>query len=730
MSQLAKDILINKAISLFNQGSVKKSLKEALVAKRKYPNEPFIYNLLGVLYAQMESYNDSIKNYLKAIKLNPKYFEAYNNIGIAYTSCNKNNKAIEFFNRAIEINPSYAEAYNNRGNAFKEKKEFALALESYKKSVQINPNLIDAISNAGIIYDIMNNFSKAEIYFKKAVSLNPTNTSLLFNLSNCLFNSKEYKRAIEVCRKIIELDPSFYYAYNRMGMCCIKLEIDEEAKKFFEKAIDINPHYAEGLTNYGLILQKGRHYALASVQFEKVLSIDPNSDEALVNLSKVYFDEGRLSKSIEIAKKGLSLKQFNIPLLKNLIASLLLLNSFDEASVECKKILAIEKNDPDTINLMGTILEKQGHYEQAKNHFLRAIELNENFILAKLNIASLYLLEGNIDEATRVYVGIEEEQSDNPEVLYRKSVFALKMENFKEGWRYYENRWKVFPMKTTKWPIQNKPVWQGERSKRVSLWMEQGIGDQIICLSLVSEVKEMCSILSVYVDPRLKDLCKRTMPEIDFVKDLEELEDIECDYHLPLGSVPGLIRNDISDFDMTVKGYFKADPQRVEAIRNELNLEGKTVIGISWKSFKSLNQEKKSVSLLDMERIFSGLDVVLVNLQYGDVDDEIRDFKEVTGIDIVQCASVDNREDLDGLAALIEVCDLVVSTSNVTVHMAGALAKETWVMLPRILVNFWWLIERTDSIWYPSLTLYRQSTLDDWDSVYVSIRKDLQSKLY
>ena len=129
-----------------------------------------------------------------------------------------------------------------------------------------------------------------------------------------------------------------------------------------------------------------------------------------------------------------------------------------------------------------------------------------------------------------------------------------------------------------------------------------------------------------------------------------------------------------------------------------------------------------------MERIFSGLDVVLVNLQYGDVDDEIREFKEATGIDVVQCASVDNREDLDGLAALIEVCDLVISTTNVTVHMAGALAKETWVLLPYV-ANFWWLLERTDSIWYPSLTLYRQPKLDDWDSVYASIRKDLEKGL-
>ena len=218
------------------------------------------------------------------------------------------------------------------------------------------------------------------------------------------------------------------------------------------------------------------------------------------------------------------------------------------------------------------------------------------------------------------------------------------------------------------------------------------------------------------------------MPEINFIEGIEELKSVKSDYYLPLGRLPGLIRNDISDFDRTVTGYFKADPKRVEAIRKELKLDGKRVIGISWKSFKSLHQIKKSVELRDMGSMFSGLDVVLVNLQYGDVDDEIRAFKEETGIDVLQCASVDNREDLDGLAALIEVCDLVISTSNVTVHMAGALAKETWVLLPYV-ANFWWLLERPDSIWYPTLRLYRQTSLNDWNSVYESIRKDLQRKL-
>ena len=165
----------------------------------------------------------------------------------------------------------------------------------------------------------------------------------------------------------------------------------------------------------------------------------------------------------------------------------------------------------------------------------------------------------------------------------------------------------------------------------------------------------------------------------------------------------------------------------MEALRKELGLDGQAVIGISWKSFRSKFQTK-SIPLRDMERIFTGLDIVLVNLQYGDVDDEIREFKETTGIDVLQCASVDNREDLDGLAALIEVCDLVVSITNVTVHLAGALAKETWVLLHYVSIYFW-LVERTDSIWYPSLTLYRQPKLDDWDSVYASIKKDLETRL-
>ena len=402
------------------------------------------------------------------------------------------------------------------------------------------------------------------------------------------------------------------------------------------------------------------------------------------------------------------------------------LGLLDEALLNSKRALQLDKGlVAAKMNIANTELQKN-NFETAINLLERIVSDKPEYHEAKANLALAYKSFGQIAKALSVYKKLKFVGLWSQKARFNYSTTLVTIGNFKEGWRYYEYRWKVSPLNKVIWTIQDRPLWKGERGKCVALWREQGIGDEIICLSLAPEVKKMCGGLSVYVDPRLQALCKRAMPEINFVKDVEELQKVESDYHLPIQSLGELIRNDISDFDRTVTGYFKADPKRVEAIRNELGLDGKTVIGISWKSFQT-KYKTKSVQLRDFEHIFSGLDVVLVNLQYGDVDQEIREFKEATGIDVVQCASVDNREDLDGLAALIEVCDLVVSTSNVTIHMAGALAKETWVLQPHV-ANFWWLVERTDSIWYPSLTLYRQPTLDDWDSVYGSIRRDLRRR--
>ena len=309
-------------------------------------------------------------------------------------------------------------------------------------------------------------------------------------------------------------------------------------------------------------------------------------------------------------------------------------------------------------------------------------------------------------------------------IQFHLALTELCLGMYEKGFLGYEVRWKVFPLNKSVWPIKDRELWEGQRDKNVLLWKEQGIGDDILFMGLVPEASEITNSTTVFTDPRLVSLCERGMPGVIFKPYRGKIEDKEFDYHLPMGSLPRLFRNSEKDFERVTTGYLKADPKRVEDLSQELGIGNKKVIGISWKSIKSLHTLKKSLCLMELGKIFQGLDVVLLNLQYGDVNEEIRDFTKATGIEVLQCKSVDNREDLDGLAALIENCDLVVSTSNVTIHLAGALGKETWVLLPYV-ANFWWLLDRTDSVWYPTLKLYRQKKYASWDSIIASMTEDL-----
>ena len=529
---------------------------------------------------------------------------------------------------------------------------------------------------------------------KSKLKQSPNSLPLLNYQAMAYSALKKDREALMSYQKIIKKDPSLAGPYYNMGVILKRTGRVKEAMDSYKRAISLKNDYVQAYNNLGVLYKNNEKYENAIEMFTKAKEIQPDHQNSYFNLALIKKEQGLIEEALKLLLKLLDINpehneaRYTISLIKKgkgLIT---------EAKEYLEQILISDKKHENAFKELVTLLAEIGDFKEAIDRIRNCGQAN----------------------------------SKNTALQAIFGLCLLTSGHFMEGWRYYEYRWKVSPGNKTTWPFQDKPVWKGERGKRVVLWKEQGIGDDILFLSLVKEVKAMCSSLSVYVDPRLASLCRRAMPEIDFVKDEEALQKIECHYHLPLGSVPGLIRNDISDFDRSVKGFFEVDPQRVEAIRDELNLAGKTVIGISWRSFNSLNKTKKSIQLRDMERIFSDLDVVLVNLQYGDVDDEIRAFKEETGIDVLQCASVDNREDLDGLAALIEACDLVVSITNVTVHMAGALAKETWVLLPYV-ANFWWLLERKDSVWYPSLTLYRQPVLDDWDSVYVSIREDLKKNL-
>jgi hypothetical protein len=296
---------------------------------------------------------------------------------------------------------------------------------------------------------------------------------------------------------------------------------------------------------------------------------------------------------------------------------------------------------------------------------------------------------------------------------------------FQKGWALYDWRWKNPNFKSDKIrPPQ--PEWAPGSKQRVLLWAEQGVGDEIMFGTLLNDFKGHCTELIVEADERLLPLYQRAMPEgITFVARHAVVPEQAYDSHISMASLCQYLRNEEAQFVQARKAYLRPDPQRSQRIRSELALEpGRMICGISWHSQNTEIGAAKSIQLTELIRHLDLPDYQWVNLQYGDMSEEIAQVKTDLNVDIVQCASVDNRQDLDGLASLIDACDVIVSISNTTVHLAGALGKKVHVMLP-FAADWRWLHNRIDSIWYPHVQLHRQPTPGDWDSVFAQVRDAL-----
>ena len=240
-------------------------------------------------------------------------------------------------------------------------------------------------------------------------------------------------------------------------------------------------------------------------------------------------------------------------------------------------------------------------------------------------------------------------------------------------------------------------------SGRVLLWPDEGIGDEIKYGSMLGEFRGMVGKLLVQLDRRLIPLFRRSLPDdVEFFERGTVVPEDRYDSHIAIGSLGQYLRPTLESFAGKGGKYLWADPDRVEAMRAWLSVtEGERVIGLSWRSSNPETGAARSLALSDLVKSLQAPGVRFVNLQYGDVAAEIEALERDEGIEVLQCPGLDTTEDLDGLAALIEACDEVVSIGNATAHLAGALGKKTTVLLPKA-PSWRWLAEGQRSLWYKS----------------------------
>ena len=298
----------------------------------------------------------------------------------------------------------------------------------------------------------------------------------------------------------------------------------------------------------------------------------------------------------------------------------------------------------------------------------------------------------------------------------------LTVKDFNQGFKHHEWRWKT-KRRVDHYLKSAKPMWNGEKNQRVLVWGEQGIGDEIMFSSVILDLYAASLQILVKCDKRLIPLFERSFPpDIIYFSKSQPVPEDKYDSHIPVGSLPLTFRKSPECFRESASGFLKCDMAKAESIKTLLTQkhEGK-IVGISWKTKSVLkNSSNRDVKLAELATALDRSNTQLLCLQYGDVFDEIESVKRDFGINVTQFGDVDNMNDIDGLASLIMACDQIVSTTNATVHLAGALGAKVTALLP--FSPRWIWGTGSESFWYDSVTPLKQKSHHNWGNVLENLQ--------
>jgi tetratricopeptide (TPR) repeat protein len=564
-----------------------------------------------------------------------------------------------------------------------------------EKVLSAQPRNFDALHILGVVRAMEGRPGQAVDLFRKALTLNKNHSFLQFNMAKALAEMGRDEEALVHHRWATRLAPDHAEAWLNFGLSLLNLGQHEEAAAAFEKATAINPRYAAAWSNLGLARNRLGTSQQALEALQRALDLQPDLAEAHNNLGTVLDELERGEEALASYDRALQLKPGYAEAWLNKAVKLADLNRGDEALVCFDRAIELSPRPAKAWNYKATCLLSLGRTQEAIAGFRQALSLQPDYPSAEANLGQLLLQAGD----------------------------------FGAGWDMLEQRWRAGD-EAPQAISTRRPRWSGAPSdRRVLLWGEQGIGDQILYSSILPDLRGLPGKKLVAVDKRLLALYARSMPEFEFVDLAQVNDDLAFDEHLPLGSLPQLFRRSIESFAAGRHPFLQADPARVQGLRAQIARPGKLVCGVSWSSTRKIIGKHKSINLEQMLLPLASAGLHFVDLQYGDTADEREALKMRHGIEVQKVEEIDNFSDIDGLAALIQACDLVISTSNSTAHLAGALGKETLLLLPSGKRKIWYWTEFDGrNLWYPTVRAYTQTVPGQWEQPVAELRQDLERR--
>jgi tetratricopeptide (TPR) repeat protein len=494
----------------------------------------------------------------------------------------------------------------------------------------------------------------------------------------------EWDRALERALKVLSLAPQHFPATLNAGLMLDRLGRIDEALPMLERAVSLDPRRVEAHSALGNALAKAGQHTRAGACFQQALNLAPSNPDCLNNLGATLLNLGRPAQAIPALRVALAAQPGHAGARMNLADALRVLDNYDEAERLYSEAIEADPDCADAYQRLGLLRADQGHMDTALTALRRAVELAPDSVNTHLSLAITLLTGGRM----------------------------------LEGWYEYEWRRQSQAWKKIEPPF---PAWNGDPllGHSILLWGEQGSGDVLQFLRFVPAVKAMGATVIVRVPAALKALAA-SLPGIDRVVTSEaEVEVADC--QASLHSLPFLLNLEAQD--VSGEPYLTVPEARVAGWRRVLDGVNGLKVGVCWAGNPGNRVDARRSAPVDVMALLPQVPgITYLNLQLGSRSGEFSCLG-THGLDVT-----DNLSDLNDTAALITLLDVVVTVDTAVAHLAGALGRPVLLMLP-VAADWRWLRDRTDTPWYDSVRLIRQTIPGEWREVALEVGFDLLARI-
>jgi len=556
----------------------------------------------------------------------------------------------------------------------------------YRQALSRQPDNAEALHLLGVLAGQVGRADAAQELIRRAIAINPRDSEMHFNLGVNLSAAGKFDEAIASYRQAIGLQEDFAEAHSNLGHALRSKGALDEATGAYRKALALAPRLPQSHLNLAVALHQNGKLAEAIAEYHAALALHPNSPEILNNLGNCLLAIGDLAGAIDCLRQALALRP-----------------AYAEAH-----------------NNLGNALKESGQFDQAILSYRQAITLSPASASFHNNLGLAFREMGALDQTIASHQQALRLEPDNADAHYALAWVLLLRGEFAQGWREFE--WR---RRRPTWQIQTQPFeqphWEGQdlTGRRILLHAEQGLGDAIQFVRYAPVVARRGARVFLQCHAELGKLFA-DLPGIDGLTTRgDPLPPV--DFLCPLMSLPGIFGTALATIPTEVP-YIRSDPANTERWRARLAADpSRLKIGLVWAGRPGYsNDRRRSISLKTLASLATVDGTQYYSLQKGPAAAQLAD--EPFGSRVIDLSA--DLEDFADTAAALENVDLVISVDTAVAHLAGAMGRPIWLLLP-FAPDWRWLLGRDDSPWYPTMRLFRQPRPGDWDSAVRKMVEEL-----